>query len=113
MSAAPHRFGSVALVGRPNVGKSTLLNALIGQKISIVSPKPQTTRHRILGILTRPQAQVVFLDTPGLHGGRQRQLNRAIIRAALGALAEADVIVLVADARGFGDEDQAAPTAAW
>ena len=107
MIPAPHRFGSVALLGRPNVGKSTLLNALIGQKISIVSPRPQTTRHRILGILTRPQAQIVFLDTPGLHSGRQRQLNRAMNRAALAALAEADVIVLVTDARSFGDEDQA------
>ena len=107
MSAAPHRFGSVALVGRPNVGKSTLLNALIGQKISIVSPKPQTTRHRILGILTRPQAQLVFLDTPGLHGGHGRQLNRAMNRAALAALAEADVVVLVTDARVFGDDDAA------
>jgi len=108
MKPASHRFGSVALLGRPNVGKSTLLNALIGQKISIVSPKPQTTRHRILGILTRPQAQLVFLDTPGLHPGRQRQLNRAMNRTALAALAEADVIVLVTDARGFGDEDQVA-----
>jgi len=107
LSAAPHRFGSVALVGRPNVGKSTLLNALIGQKISIVSPKPQTTRHRILGILTRPQAQLVFLDTPGLHGGHGRQLNRAMNRAALAALAEADVVVLVTDARVFGDDDAA------
>jgi len=107
LSAAPHRYGSVALVGRPNVGKSTLLNALIGQKISIVSPKPQTTRHRILGILTRPQAQLVFLDTPGLHGGHGRQLNRAMNRAALAALAEADVVVLVADARVFGDDDTA------
>ena len=107
MSATPHRFGSVALVGRPNVGKSTLLNALIGQKISIVSPKPQTTRHRILGILTRPQAQLVFLDTPGLHGGHGRQLNRAMNRAALAALAEADVVVLVTDARVFGDDDAA------
>jgi len=107
MTAAPHRFGSVALLGRPNVGKSTLLNALIGQKISIVSPKPQTTRHRILGILTRPQAQLVFLDTPGLHGGHGRELNRTMNRAALAALAEADVVVLVVDARVFGDDDAA------
>ena len=89
------RSGFAALVGRPNVGKSTLLNALVGEKLSIVTPRPQTTRHRIVGVCHLPQAQIAFVDTPGLHHGGARALNRAMNRTAGSALAEADLCVLV------------------
>ena len=101
-----HRFGHVALVGRPNVGKSTLLNALVGADLSIVTPKPQTTRHRILGIATRPDAQVVFIDTPGLHQGGKRAMNRQLNRVARQVPGEADVEVHVIDALRWTDEDE-------
>lgn len=106
-AAAPHRSGYVALLGRPNVGKSTLLNHLVGQKISITSPRPQTTRDQILGILTRPDAQLLFLDTPGIHQG-YRSLNRHLLRAARGALEMADVGVLMVEALVWGPEDEQA-----
>jgi GTP-binding protein Era len=92
-----HRCGSVALIGRPNVGKSTLLNHLIGQKISITAPRPQTTRDQILGIYTRSSGQILFLDTPGVHQGHRR-LNRHILRATRSALDAADIGVLVVEA---------------
>ena len=108
MTEATHRCGYVALIGRPNVGKSTLLNALVGQKVSITSRKPQTTRHRIVGILGGPGFQAVFLDTPGLHARLHRGLNRAMNRAALGSLAEADLLLLVVDATRWTQEDETA-----
>ena len=101
-----HRCGFAAIVGRPNVGKSTLLNTLLGRKISIVSPKPQTTRHRILGILTREDAQIVFVDTPGIHSGAKRAMNRHMNRAALASLHDADVNVFVVEALVWTDEDR-------
>lgn len=99
------RSGFVAILGRPNVGKSTLLNRVVGQKVSIVSPRPQTTRHRILGIGTRPDAQPVYIDTPGLHQGGRRAINRVMNRAASGVLEEADVVVFMVEALKWKDED--------
>ncbi len=104
----PFRSGTVAVLGRPNVGKSTLVNALVGFKVSIVAPKPQTTRHRILGIATRDDAQFVFVDTPGLHAGGGRAINRYLNRAARGAVLDADVVLFVLEAGRFTDEDEAA-----
>jgi GTP-binding protein Era len=101
-----HRCGTAALVGRPNVGKSTLINALIGSRLSIVGPKPQTTRHRILGILTRPQGQILFLDTPGLHRDGGRAINRQLNRAARQAIGEADVAIQVIEAGRWSGEDE-------
>jgi GTP-binding protein Era len=92
------RTGYVAIVGRPNVGKSTLVNALVGRKISIVTPRPQTTRHAIVGVLTRANAQVLFVDTPGLHTRMRSLLNRAMNRAVEGALVGADVALFVVEA---------------
>ncbi len=104
--AAPHRAGFVALVGRPNVGKSTLLNALLERKLSIVSPKPQTTRHRILGVLNRPEYQIALVDTPGLHHGARRMLNTYMNRTAAVSLADADLVAFVVEALRFTDEDE-------
>ena len=103
---ADFRCGFVALVGRPNVGKSTLLNTLLGQKVSIVTPKPQTTRHRILGIDTRPDSQTIYIDTPGMHRNRKRALNQAMNRAASSSMVDADLLVLVFEALHWTDEDQ-------
>jgi GTP-binding protein Era len=100
------RSGFVALVGRPNVGKSTLLNALLGQKLSIVTPRPQTTRHRVLGVANYEGGQIAFVDTPGLHQGQTRALNQAMNRIAASALADADLVVQVIEALKWTDEDQ-------
>ena len=97
--------GFAALVGRPNVGKSTLMNALVGQKLSIVTPRPQTTRHRVLGLVNLPAAQIAFVDTPGLHHHGSRALNRAMNRTAASAALDADLIVYVVEALKFTDED--------
>lgn len=99
------KTGYVALVGRPNVGKSTLLNRLLGQKLSIVSRKPQTTRHRILGIKTTDEAQILYLDTPGIHQAASRALNRYLNRAATAALVGVDVVVWLIDGKGFRGDD--------
>jgi len=104
-----HRAGFVSLVGRPNVGKSTLLNRLVGTKLAAVSAKPQTTRHRIVGILTRPEAQIVLVDTPGIHAG-STPLNARMVAAARQSLGDADVVMLVVDGAtgvGAGDRDVA------
>lgn len=100
------RSGYVAIVGRPNVGKSTLLNHLIGEKISIVSRKAQTTRHRITGILTRDDAQFVFVDTPGFQTQHTNALNRAMNRGVTQALADVDVVLFVIEAGRFDSKDQ-------
>ena len=100
------RSGSVALVGRPNAGKSTLLNRLLGEKVAIVSDKPQTTRHRIVGVLSAPEGQIVFFDTPGIHRPLHR-LNRQMVRQATEAIEEADAVCLIVDAaepHGHGDQ---------
>jgi len=102
----PHRAGLAAIVGRPNVGKSTLLNALVGTKVAIVTPKPQTTRNRIVGIRTLPEAQIAFLDTPGLHEARSL-LNRRMVDVAQQTLGEADVVLFVVDAvAGVSPDDR-------
>jgi GTP-binding protein Era len=111
---APFRSGYVAIVGRPNVGKSTLLNRLLGEKVAIVTPKPQTTRNRITGILTRADSQTVFLDTPGIHPSRSL-LNRRMVDVALQTLHEVDGVLWLLDAQrraGIEDERIAARLAA-
>lgn len=106
MVTEPRRCGYVAIVGRPNVGKSTLLNHLLGQKISITSRKPQTTRHQVLGIKTEANHQVIFVDTPGLHLAADKAINRYMNRAATSALRDVDVVVFVVDRTAWTDEDR-------
>ncbi len=106
MLADSHRCGFVAIAGRPNTGKSTLVNALVAEKISIVTPKPQTTRHSIRGIVNRPQGQIILVDTPGLHRSGGRQLNRIMNRSAGASIGGADLAVLLIDARGWREADE-------
>jgi GTP-binding protein Era len=100
------RCGYVAIVGRPNVGKSTLLNHILGQKLAITSRKPQTTRHNMLGIKTEGDVQAVYVDTPGLHKHNDKALNRYMNRSASSALKDVDVVVFVVDRTRWTDEDQ-------
>lgn len=102
----PFHAGYIAIIGRPNVGKSTLLNALIGEKVSIVSPKAQTTRYAIRGIKTTGQAQLVFIDTPGFNTEAINAMHRVMNRSVRAAITEVDVIVFMIDARGFTDQDE-------
>lgn len=107
MSLSPETYcGLVAIVGRPNVGKSTLLNCLIGQKISITANKPQTTRHKIIGIKTMGDKQAVFIDTPGIHALQKKALNKAMNKMASGALHDVDLVLFVVEALVWNDEDQ-------
>lgn len=106
MPTPDFRTGLVAIVGRPNVGKSTLLNALVGQKLSITADKPQTTRHRINGVLTMEQAQYIFVDTPGYQTRHKNALNRTLNRTVRGVLNDVNVVLLVIEPLRFGAEDQ-------
>ncbi|MEK9711943.1 MAG: GTPase Era [Thalassolituus sp.] len=100
------RTGFVAIVGRPNVGKSTLMNRILGQKLSITSRKPQTTRHQILGIVTEEDTQIIFVDTPGIHKAQDKAINRYMNRAATTAVKDVDLIVMVVDRLRWTDEDE-------
>ncbi len=105
MTDAQQRCGYVALIGRPNVGKSTLLNQLIGRKLSITSRKPQTTRHTLLGVDTDGAAQAIYVDTPGIHDHAVRAVNRYMVRSATAVLNDVDIVVLVIERLRFGDDD--------
>ncbi|MGI8560253.1 MAG: GTPase Era [Luteimonas sp.] len=109
MDSSTHRAGQVAVIGRPNVGKSTLVNALVGAKVSIVSNRPQTTRHRLLGIATVPGGQLLLVDTPGIHreqgGASSSAMNRMMNRAARGAVEGVDAALLVVEAGRWDEED--------
>jgi GTP-binding protein Era len=105
MTATTHRSGFVAVIGRPNVGKSTLVNALVGHKISIVTSKPHTTRHAILGVLTEAEFQIIFIDTPGLASRSGKLMNRAMNKAVVGAVEGADIIFFVIEAGKWSAAD--------
>lgn len=103
-----NKFGFVTVVGAPNVGKSTLLNRLVGKKIAITSAKPQTTRHRIIGLINRPNMQIALVDTPGLHNAKGKALNQIINRTAFSSIDGVDVILFMITHKGWRDEDKRA-----
>ncbi|HRP86920.1 MAG TPA: GTPase Era [Gammaproteobacteria bacterium] len=105
MAEPVFRCGFVAVVGRPNVGKSTLVNALVGRKVSIVTSRPQTTRQRVVGVANAPAAQLLFVDTPGMHRRERRELNKLMNRSAQASLADADVVLVVVEAGRWVEED--------
>lgn len=106
MDDTSYKCGYVAIIGRPNVGKSTLLNHILGVKLSITSRKPQTTRHQILGVKTSEQAQFIYVDTPGIHGGGKKAINRYMNKAASSVIHDVDVVLFVVRALHFTPEDQ-------
>ncbi|QCU90000.1 GTPase Era [Thiomicrorhabdus sediminis] len=105
--SSDYQSGFAAVIGRPNVGKSTIMNEMLGQKLSITSPKPQTTRHRIHGIHTTDSHQIIFVDTPGMHLGGQKSINTYMNRTANSAFADVDVVLFVVEAGRWTKEDQA------
>ncbi len=106
MSESNHKCGYVAIIGRPNVGKSTMLNHILGLKLSITSRKPQTTRHQILGVKNMQQGQIIFVDTPGIHNSGKRAINRYMNRAASSVIHDVDVIVFLVQSLKWSDEDE-------
>ena len=106
MSETEFRSGYIAVIGRPNVGKSTLINRILGQKLCITSRRPQTTRHRILGIKTTDDAQLIYVDTPGMHSDGKRAMNRYMNRAAAASIEDIDVIAFVVEGHNWTEEDQ-------
>lgn len=106
MSQTEFRSGYVAIIGRPNVGKSTLINRILGQKLCITSRRPQTTRHRILGIKTNDSGQFIYVDTPGLHSDNKKAMNRYMNRAAASSIEDVDVILFVVEGLKWTDEDK-------
>jgi GTP-binding protein Era len=106
MSESAYRCGFIAVVGRPNVGKSTLINTILGSKVSIVTPKPQTTRHRILGVDSHSDYQAIYVDTPGIHRKATKAMNRLMNRTAAHALIDADLVLFMTEANRWTPEDQ-------
>ena len=100
-----HKSGFVNIIGNPNVGKSTLMNAFVGEKLSIITSKAQTTRHRILGVCTKGPVQTIYLDTPGLHQKQTKAINRYMNKTVYSAIKSVDVVLFLVDVRYWTDED--------